>query len=240
MKLVIVGCGGMGWYQARKFQGLGAQIVGAIDHNEEHLRGFFCETFEVEERYDNLDMISSFSNKADALSCCLPDCFHVLCCEAAVRANLAVFCEKPLTSTQEEADFLARLPKSRPFMVNFFSKRHTPSLSAVQEALSRGLLGTLENVTISYLQSWYQSHIWGDPEQVFRWKWRLLPSYNRDGCLSDLGSHLIDLLFFLFGTVPFEKKNLEVNSNALVEYGALLSVGNHIPCTLHCSYQDPT
>lgn len=66
MKLVIVGCGGMGWYQARKFQGLGAQIVGAIDHNEEHLRGFFCETFEVEERYDNLDMISSFSNKADA------------------------------------------------------------------------------------------------------------------------------------------------------------------------------
>lgn len=46
--------------------GSGSQIVGAIDHNEEHLRGGFCETFEVEERYDNLDMISSFSNKADA------------------------------------------------------------------------------------------------------------------------------------------------------------------------------
>jgi predicted dehydrogenase len=236
MNLVIVGCGGMGWYQAKKFQALGARIVGAIDHNEEHLRGF-CETFAVEESYKSLDMISRFSAKADAMSCCLPDCFHALCCEAAVRANLAIFCEKPLTSTQEEVDFLAGLPKSRPFMVNF-SKRHTPSLSAVQDALSRGLLGTLENVTISYLQSWYKSHVWGDPEEVFRWKWRLLSEYNRDGCLSDLGSHLLDLLFLLFENVHFEKKTLEVNSNALVEYGALLRVGNHIPCTLHCSYQD--
>jgi predicted dehydrogenase len=236
MNLVIVGCGGMGWYQAKKFQALGARIVGAIDHNEEHLRGF-CETFAVEESYKSLDMISRFSAKADAMSCCLPDCFHALCCEAAVRANLAIFCEKPLTSTQEEVDFLAGLPKSRPFMVNF-SKRHTPALSAVQDALSRGLLGTLETVAISYLQSWYKSHVWGDPEEVSRWKWRLLPEYNPGGCLSDLGSHLLDLLFLLFGNVHFEKKTLEVNSNALVEYGALLRVGNHIPCTLHCSYQD--
>nr|WP_321305864.1 Gfo/Idh/MocA family oxidoreductase [uncultured Sphaerochaeta sp.] len=238
MNLVIVGCGGMGWYQAKKFQDLGAQIVGAIDHNEDHLRGF-CENFGVEESYKSLDMISRFSAKANALSCCLPDCFHTLCCEAAVRANLAIFCEKPLTSTQEEADFLARLPKSRPFMINF-SKRHTPSLSAVQDALSRGLLGTLENVTISYLQSWYKSHVWGNPEEVFRWKWRLLPEFNQGGCLSDLGSHLLDLLFLLFGNVHFEKKTLEVTPNALVEYGALLRVGDNTPCTLHCSYQDPT
>jgi len=237
MKLVIVGCGGMGTYQAQKFRALGAQIVGAIDHNEEHL-GRFCETFEVEESYSNLDMISSFSLRADALSCCLPDCFHVFCCEAAVRANLAVFCEKPLTSTQEEADLLARLPKKHPFMVNF-SKRHIPALSAVQGVLSRGVLGKIEHIQISYLQSWYKSHIWGDPEEVSRWKWRLLPAYNLGGCLSDLGSHLIDILFLLFGTVRYEKKTHEVTTPALVEYGALLRVGNNIPCTLHCSYQDP-
>ena len=134
MKLVIVGCGGMGWYQAKKFQALGAQIVGAIDHNEDHLRGF-CENFGVEESYKSLDMISRFSAKADALSCCLPDCFHTLCCEAAVRANLALFCEKPLTATKEEADLLARLPRSRPFMVNF-SKRHTPSHCSAGGSLS--------------------------------------------------------------------------------------------------------
>nr|WP_319473597.1 Gfo/Idh/MocA family oxidoreductase [uncultured Sphaerochaeta sp.] len=237
MKLVIVGCGGMGTYHAKKFQALGARIVGAIDHNEEHLRGF-CKTFGVEESYKSLDMISCFSGKADALSCCVPDCFHALCCEASVRADLAIFCEKPLTSTLEEADFLAGLQKSHPFMVNF-SKRHIPSISAVQETLSCGLLGRLENVTISYLQSWNKSHVWGDPEDVFRWKWRLLSEYNRDGCLSDLGSHLLDLLFHLFGKVCFENKTIERTSPALVEYGALLKVGDNTPCTLHCSYQDP-
>ena len=41
MRLVIIGCGGMGRYQAKKFTDLGAVIVGAIDHNDDH-RVQFC------------------------------------------------------------------------------------------------------------------------------------------------------------------------------------------------------
>ncbi len=43
MKLIMIGCGGMGTYQAKKFIELGVELVGAIDHNDEH-RSHFCST----------------------------------------------------------------------------------------------------------------------------------------------------------------------------------------------------
>lgn len=236
MRLVMIGCGGMGTYQAKKCIELGVTIIGAIDHNEEH-RARFCSLYGVLDSYASLDQLSCFQGKADAISCCLPDAFHHQCCMLALKLNFAVFCEKPLGTSLQEAQELLTAAKGIPFMVNF-SKRSTPALGAIQHLLSERTLGDLVSVEASYLQSWQKSHVWGDPEQDFRWKWRLLPSYNPGGCLSDLGSHLLDLLFLLFGSVRFEKTLHSVVDKVLLEYQGKLTVGISIPCTLTCSYAD--
>lgn len=238
MRLVMIGCGGMGNYQAKKFTELGVQIVGAIDHNEEHRRGF-CTAYGLSHSFALLEDLPFFQGKADAISCCLPDSLHTVCCKQALGLGFAVFCEKPLATSVEEADSLSVLAKDLPFMVNF-SKRSTPALAALKQVLEERTLGELRQVQIAYLQSWQKSHVWGNPEENFRWKWRLLPSYNPGGCLSDLGSHLLDILFLLFGTVSFEKTEEKICDGVPLSYQATLAVGDAIPCTFACSYCDET
>ena len=236
MRLVMIGCGGMGSYQAKKFTELGVRLVGAIDHNEKH-RTSFCSTYAVPFSFSSLDDLSFFQGKADAISCCLPDSLHYECCQLALSLGFAVFCEKPLTTSLEQAKLLADQANALPFMVNF-SKRSTPALAALKQVLDEETLGILEQVEISYLQSWQKSHVWGNPEENFRWKWRLLPSYNPGGCLSDLGSHLLDTLFLLFGEVRFEKMVHTLQEAVPIAYQAKLIVGERTSCTLTCSYCD--
>ena len=236
MRLVIIGCGGMGTYQAKKFTELGVRLVGAIDHNEKH-RTSFCSTYAVPFSFSSLDDLSFFQGKADAISCCLPDSLHYECCQLALSLGFAVFCEKPLTTSLEQAKLLADQADGLPFMVNF-SKRSTPALAALKQVLDEKTLGTLEQVEISYLQSWQKSHVWGDPEENFRWKWRLLPSFNPGGCLSDLGSHLLDTLFLLFGEVRFEKMVHTLQEAVPIACQAELIAGERTPCMLTCSYCD--
>lgn len=238
MRLVMIGCGGMGTYQAKKFEALGVTLVGAIDHNEEH-RFQFCSTYGITESYASLEQLPLFQGRADAISCCLPDAFHHQCCLLALQLGFAVFCEKPLCTSLEEAKELALAGTERPFMVNF-SKRSTPSLSALRQLLIEGTLGSLVSIEAGYLQSWQKSHVWGNPQQDFRWKWRLLPTYNPGGCLSDLGSHLLDALFLLFGSVRFEKTLHSVHDQVLIEYQGKLVAGTSTPCILTCSYCDDT
>ena len=238
MRLVMIGCGGMGNYQAKKFTELGVQIVGAIDHNEEHRSGF-CAAYGVPHSFASLEDLPFFQGKADAISCCLPDSLHAVCCKQALGLGFAVFCEKPVATSMEEAASLSVQAKDLPFMVNF-SKRSTPALAALKQVLEERTLGEIQQVEIAYLQSWQKSHVWGDPQEIFRWKWRLLPSYNPGGCLSDLGSHLLDILFLLFGTVDFKKTEKKVCDGVPLAYQATLTVGNATPCTLTCSYCDET
>lgn len=236
MRLVMIGCGGMGTYQAKKFTELGVTIVGAIDHNEEH-RTQFCSAYGIHDSYASLEQLSYFQGRADAISCCLPDSFHRDCCLLALKLHFAVFCEKPLCTSRKEAQELCTASEGLPFMVNF-SKRSTPAIGAIQHLLAEQTLGNLVSVEASYLQSWQKSHVWGDPEQDFRWKWRLLPSYNPGGCLSDLGCHLLDLLLVLFGSVHFERTLHSVVDEVLIDYQGKLTVADTIPCILSCSYAD--
>ena len=237
MRLVIIGCGGMGRYQAKKFTDLGAVIVGAIDHNAEH-RAQFCQQFEVAEAYEQYQDLVKFSARCDAIACALPDPFHVCCTELALQSGFAVFCEKPLSTTLQEATRLEPYAADAVCMVNF-SKRNTPAIAAVSSVLEAGRLGSIERIEIAYRQGWQQTHAWGDPDEVFRWKWRLMSAFNPYGCLGDLGSHLIDLLRSLFGEVRFTATvETEIEDEVLLSYRGRFTVQDTIACDLSCAYND--
>ncbi|MBI9096749.1 MAG: Gfo/Idh/MocA family oxidoreductase [Sphaerochaeta sp.] len=102
MRIIIVWCGGMGTYQAKKFQQLGVIIVGAIDHNPTNL-DTFCTLYAVPWRSSSLDDLSLMRGKADAVSCALPDRYHLSCCATALALGFALFAEKPMGSTLYDA-----------------------------------------------------------------------------------------------------------------------------------------
>ncbi|AEV28840.1 putative dehydrogenase [Sphaerochaeta pleomorpha str. Grapes] len=263
MKLVIVGCGGMGSYQAKKFIESGTEIVGAVDHNSAH-RKAFCERYGITHSSDSFENLSAFVGLADAISCATSDISHKDCCLEGLDHGFALFCEKPLGYNKDHVNAIGDAAgKARvPAMINF-SKRNIGAMHALRNVVLSKALGDILLVEIHYLQSWVLTSAWGDWRTTPRWMWRLQPSVSRGGCLADLGSHLIDLLHFVFNQVSFQESRrlvtlkdlvdtktislepslfdtffLESSPDlppALVDYEGTLLVGDAIPCKLHCS-----
>jgi len=263
MRLIVVGCGGMGTYQAKKFQQLGATIVGAIDHNPTNLRAF-CSLYAVPWSSTSIADLALMRDRADAVSCALPDRFHLSCCSLALSLGFALFAEKPMGFDLIQAQAIVEASGSRsiPAMVNY-SKRNMRALHALGTVVCDGRLGILQSVSIQYNQGWVLTNAWGDWKTDSRWKWRLLPSFGNAGCIGDLASHLVDSLFFLFGSVSYADtisvvtlENLVsdgtislgteyhdtflCNGSVPVAYEGSLLVGNGIPCHLSCTQVSPT
>ena len=258
MRIIIVGCGGMGSYQAKKFQQLGATIVGAIDHNRANLSAF-CSLYSVPWSSESLADLALMQGKADAVTCALPDSLHLACCVSALSLGFSLFAEKPMGLHLLDAKRILEASDSvsLPVMVNY-SKRNMQALQALRTVILDDTLGTLLSVTIQYNQGWILTNAWGDWRTDPRWKWRLVPTFGNGGCISDLTSHLVDALFFLFhsvsfvgtdsvvtledlvldGTVQLEdalRETFLFDGSVPVSYEGSFKVGAGVPCSLSCT-----
>lgn len=263
MRLIVVGCGGMGTYQAKKFQQLGVTIVGAIDNNPTNL-STFCSLYAVSWSSSSLSDLALMQGRAEAVSCALPDSLHLSCCSLALSLGFSLFAEKPmgLDLAHSQAIVGASGLRSSCAMVNY-SKRNMLALHALKRVLLEGTLGVLESVSIAYDQGWVLTSAWGDWRTDPRWKWRLLSSSGNGGCIGDLASHLVDMLFFLFervvfmgtrsittledlvsdGTVPLCEEHRDTflsEGSVPVAYEGSFQVGSGTPCNLSCTQVSPT
>ena len=73
-----------------------------------------------------------------------------------------------------------------------FQNRFVPALWRTKELIQEGFLGEILRFRALYLHSGYL-----DVERP--WSWRLDEELSGGGALLDLGSHLVDLLFYLTG-----------------------------------------
>ena len=263
MRVIVVGCGGMGTYQAKKFQQLGAVIVGAIDHNPTNLKAF-CSLYSVPWSSSTFADLALMQNKADAVSCALPDRYHLSCCITALSLGFALFAEKPMGLNLFDAKCILQAYDAvlMPAVVNY-SKRNMQALHALRKVLRDDTLGTLLSVTIQYNQGWVLTNAWGDWRTDPRWKWRLLPAYSNGGCIGDLASHLVDALFFLFdsvtfigtsavdtledlvldGTIQLDEEYCDtflLDGSVPVAYEGSFTVAKGISCNLSCTQVSPT
>lgn len=124
----------------------------------------------------------------DALIVCLPPRLHAACGHAALAAGLAVYMEKPLAASLEEAEALALAARqsSRATMIGFNYRFH-PLLKELQAEIQAGKIGRPVAVRLRFCTP---------AAQVPDWKRSLAEG---GGALLDLGVHHIDLLRFLFG-----------------------------------------
>ncbi len=113
-----------------------------------------------------------------------------------------MICEKPLTSTLDEAREVLAAAKAAgtPNMINF-NTRATPAVALAREMIDEGLVGQVFEWRSVFLQSWLI-----DPQ--FPLTWRLRKETAGSGALSDLGSHSLDLARFLVGEIAEVSGNL--------------------------------
>lgn len=164
-------------------------LVALCDVDKEKLEKY-GEKFNVRTYEDYKDMFKN--EKLDILSICTLNQTHLPIIEGAIRYNestglKAIFCEKPIADSLENAQKMIDLCKSNGILLVIdHQRRFDPFHNNVRDFIKEGKLGELQQASFYYTAG-----------------------------ISNTGSHMFDLLGFLFGDVEwvmaFDSENKSPN-----------------------------
>ena len=146
----------------------------------------------------NLDMMDAIRNdKSEYVDICLPNALHYSAAMAALDAKKHVFCEKPLAISVDEAREMMEAAEARPGLLNSvnYIYRRCPANVFARQIVQEDWFGKLLEARSYYNQSW------GGPNTGGGWRF---DAKAGGGTLGDLGSHALDMLYFVTGLRPSE------------------------------------
>jgi predicted dehydrogenase len=128
----------------------------------------------------------------DIVNICSPNVFHRDQILAAIKAGKHIYCDKPLVCDTSEARAVeAALSDYSGIHQVTFHLRFYPATLKAKQLIEEGALGKIISFRIAYYHSGSV-----DPKKPMGWKQRKAMG---GGVLADLGSHVLDLAFFLCG-----------------------------------------
>jgi predicted dehydrogenase len=127
------------------------------------------------------------------INICTPNHLHREQVIAALEAGKHVYCDKPLTVTAQDAREIAAAVAAHPGQVHgmAFHMRFIPAMLRARQLVAEGFLGQVYHFRACYLHAGYT-----DPDRPLSWR---LTGEAGGGALSDLGSHIVDVMGYLLG-----------------------------------------
>lgn len=135
----------------------------------------------------------------EAVSIVTPNHMHYPAARAFLEAGIHVICDKPLTSTLEDAKKLADLVKSSgKLFVLTHNYTGYPMIRQAREMVQSGLLGDLRLVQAEYAQDWLSEDLEATGQKQA--SWRTDPAKTgAGGATGDIGTHAYNLARFVSG-----------------------------------------
>lgn len=129
----------------------------------------------------------------DAVDICTPNNAHYDIVLAAAAAGKHIYCEKPLAMNAGEARAMAQAVAAAGLKGQMtFNFRFFPAIARAKQLIAEGFLGQIFSFRGRYHRSSYISR-----DKAL--SWRLQREHTGGGALFDLGSHILDLLYYLLG-----------------------------------------
>jgi predicted dehydrogenase len=187
LSVLIVGCGNIagGFDKGRKLSDFPYTHAGAYIRDnrfkmtaciepDEARRIVFMKEWNIQLGFSSIDEILNFDYQFDVISICCPTTYHAHDIEVSLQLSpKLIFCEKPITFSLADAERLVKACKTANVMMAVnHTRRWDPSVSQLQTDILSGRRGELRSI---------------------------VGIYNK-GILNN-GSHMLDLLHFLVGSV---------------------------------------
>lgn len=203
IRIGIIGFGSMGkthafavqslpYYYAADFR---AEIAGVTTRSMEKSQAV-CRDFGFDVAAVSEDTLIN-DPTIDVIDVCTPNRCHRDTILKAIRAGKHILCEKPLASTAEEALEIAEAvkahEKSGKVSGVVFNNRNHAAILRAKQLIAEGALGNILSFRADYL---HDSCL--DPEKSAGWK-QDATVCGKGGVLYDLGSHVLDLVYYLCG-----------------------------------------
>ncbi len=148
--------------------------------------------------------------RIDFVSIVTPNHLHFPVARAFIERGFHVVCDKPLTTTLEDAETLCRLVKQHDVV---FALTHPytayPMVKQARALVERGALGTVRKVIVEYSQGWLATPV----EQTGNKQadWRTDPARAGAGAIGDIGTHAEHLARYVSG-LEMERLFADVSS----------------------------
>lgn len=211
VRVGVVGTGGRGTDLVRKLSTIErAEIVAVCDDYAPHLRrGAEAAGEQVEQYASYTEMLEK--EDLQAVIVAVPLYMHFDMCKKAIDAGLAVFCEKTMCHSMEEARALAALVNAQKTVFQVGLQRRASAIyKQAQAMVQMGMLGKV----LSIKSQWHRNGDWRRPVPVQRdhadWgnlehrlNWRLYWPYSQ-GLMTELGAHQMDVANWMLNATPAE------------------------------------
>jgi len=191
-KVAVIGMGFIGFAHIEALRRLpDVEIIAICTRNQEKAEKVAAEQnipnwfTDYNKMMDEIDL--------DAVHIATPNNIHFDISMAAMKRNINVLCEKPFTTTVEEALELTAFAKERNLQCGLnYHNRFYPMPNQMKRMIASGLTGDVIAVTGEY------THAWMLNKEDFNW--RCLRQYSgKTRIVCDTGSHWIDLAQFVTG-----------------------------------------
>lgn len=165
------------------------QIVGACEPNEERRRAM-ADRFGLQVTYPDAESLLQ-KERPDLVIIGTPPDSHRDLCLLALECGANVFCEKPFVGSIEEADAVIDAANRKGLRVGINTQyRYMKIYKTVRERLDSDEYGRL-----FFVQCWQQ--MFHPPSKEKNWRAQL-----RRSTLYEFGTHALDLICFLFNSLP--------------------------------------
>ncbi len=139
------------------------------------------------------------NERMQVVSILTPNFLHFPMAKQLLENSFNVICEKPLTTTYEEAKVLEEtLKKSQTVFAVTYTYTGYPMVRQMREMIAAGDIGKVQKIDVQYYQGWINPII--HDEEKRKSTWRLDPEKSGISCcVGDIGTHAFDMIEFVSG-----------------------------------------
>jgi len=220
--------------RAATMDGIATLVAGAFSSDRERSRAQGRELHLDPRRvYDTYEQMAEREaalpegERVDFVSIVTPNHVHFRAARAFIERGIHVICDKPMTTTLDDAEALRRLVRERDVV---FALTHNysgyPLVKQARAMVRAGELGVVRKVVAEYSQGWLSTLIEATGQKQA--DWRTDPARAGAGALGDIGSHAEHLSRYVTGleieqlcadvSTFVEGRRIDDDANLLVRY----------------------
>ncbi len=164
----------------------------------------------------------------EAVAIVTPNHLHCAVAKAFLEAGIHVICDKPLSSSLEDAEKIEKLVEGSGLIFAItYNYSGYPMVRHAREMVAAGKLGNIRVIQVEYAQDWLATNI--EAEGHKQAAWRTDPARaGTGGSIADIGTHAFHLAEFISGLEAkslladldtfVAGRSLDDNANILLHY----------------------
>ncbi|WP_420455985.1 Gfo/Idh/MocA family protein [Rubrivirga sp.] len=187
--------------RAMRMDGLATLVAGVFSSDPDKSRAH-AASLGVERAYGSFEEMAEAEAARDdgieVVSIVTPNWLHAPAALAFVERGISVVCDKPMTTTLEDAEALVRAVHEHDIT---FALTHNytgyPMVKQARALVADGAIGEVRKVVAEYSQGWLSKPV--EREGSKQAAWRTDPKKAGAGALGDIGSHAENLAAYVTG-----------------------------------------